>query len=326
MAQRTFEKFIVGYFSTIGLIFLFGIGLNLIVSLFITPSASANQITSLSLLTSNISRFLPILYLFFLYKIWSNTRLVIAIGLSVYISLIPLGILFAFTFPVWIIFGLLCLVYAYATGLMKKTETTQIQSEITPAVNQPRRSIQRKIIFTVGFLFVLIGLFYFAFYGFRFPPCEYTDEIVTTPPELIGATILLEKDQYVGRGREKRVCDPLLKEIENQIIDSESINNLTIGKRYFEGRGLTVEILRRGKQFHVEKVIAATKHGLSTIDSGPGPIYYLILRDEDGVVYKIATVFLGFDTKESYLGVYKGNVRVTELSSSYFRSFYGRNY
>ncbi len=73
-------------------------------------------------------------------------------------------------------------------------------------------------------------------------------------------------------------------------------------------------------------MVAKTKHGITTVDSGPGPIYYVILRDDQGDVYKVATVDLGFDASESFMSIYKENMKVGDLSSGYFRKFYRERY
>lgn len=322
MASRNLEKFLVGYFSTIGFYFLFGVSFKFIIAFLISPSSGPGYIAIMGTASTVLSRLVPLLYLLFLYNLWNNSKLVIAVGVAVAVSLFPFGVLFAFTFPIWIVFGVLCLVYGYITGLMKGASTVSVQNLNLAQTDKPKSSLRRKILFLAGSALVLAALFYFAIYGLRFPPCVYTNEITTTPPELVGTTVVLEKDQYIGRGLEKGQCGPLLRGIDNHIIDSEPINNLTIGRKYFESRGLTVGILSKGKRFRLERIVAQTKHGLSTIDSGPGPIYYLILSDDEGVLYEIATTFLGYDSAESFLAIYKSDVRIVELTNRYFYNFY----
>ena len=62
-----------------------------------------------------------------------------------------------------------------------------------------------------------------------------------------------------------------------------------------------MESLKKGALFHITDVVAVTKHGITTIDSGSGPIYYLILKDQNNILYHIATVSLGLNKKDLFL-------------------------
>ena len=146
--------------------------------------------------------------------------------------------------------------------------------------------------------------------------CPYTEESVAVPDFLKTATLVLEKDAYVAKGIDLESCSRgssrvrVLKDIAYQIVDSAAISNGTIGKKYYEQQGLTVDPLKSGKKFTIEQIIAQTKHGITTIDSGPGPIFYFILRDERGALYKVATVSLGMNRGEPYLAYYNNGKRV----------------
>jgi len=84
-------KFLVGYFSTVGLIMIPVLG-----------------------------KLLALFYLFFLWQRWNNTKLVVSIGISVFLSILIFGILFAFLFPVWIAIGIIFISYGFAIGIFKK--------------------------------------------------------------------------------------------------------------------------------------------------------------------------------------------------------------
>ncbi len=176
----------------------------------------------------------------------------------------------------------------------------------------------------MGTFFILALFFYFITYGFTFPPCPYTETVAETPPELVGATVQLDKDQWVGMGMRKGACGKFIKSIENHIINNESINNITVGKKYFEGRGLTVEVLARGEMFKVEKVVAKRNHSLlSRIFEGSSTIYYLILRDANGELYEVATVFLGgTNPGDEFMSVFDKDDNKIVLSHGYFSDFY----
>jgi len=54
------------------------------------------------------------------------------------------------------------------------------------------------------------------------------------------------------------------------------------------------------------KLIAVTKHGITTIDSGPGPIHHLIFKDSEGGLYQVATVSLGLNKGDEFLKAVSG--------------------
>lgn len=263
--------------------------------------------------------YLPVTYL-----LWRRIKPAALMTFGAMMSFYALAIMFVFTFPIWVIFGPICLVYAFLTGLFKKqVQASDLKNNISiPPVSGDRQNrIPKKIKPLIGLavLFVVFyGIYYGAYYGFRFPPCVYTDEEASIPEDLQNADILLEENVYLARGNDPDNCSPMLKSIKNEIVDTETIGNITVGEKYFTERGLTVEPLTSGKTFKLIKIVAVTKHGLSTIDSGSGPLYYLVLKDEQGIIYQIHTASLGSDEDEAFLSFSNNGVRQGMLSWEYF--------
>lgn len=140
------------------------------------------------------------------------------------------------------------------------------------------------------------------YYGSLTRNCIYTEKKLPVPEQLTKGMIVVAKDAYLAVGHDsKYACLKYFGSLDRKIVGPASINNLTIGKRYFTNKGLTVESLKKGALFHVTDVVAVTKHGITTIDSGSGPIYYLILKDQNNISYHIATVSLGFNKKDLFL-------------------------
>jgi len=159
---------------------------------------------------------------------------------------------------------------------------------------------------TIIVLLIVIGALYlggrYVYYGPLMRNCIYTENRLPVPEQLTKGEILVAKDAYLAIGIDKEyACLKNFGSIDREIVGADSINNLTIGRHYFTDRGLTVESLKKGASFRVVDVVAVTKHGLSTIDSGPGPIYYLILKDQNNISYQIATVSLGLNKDDLFL-------------------------
>jgi len=142
----------------------------------------------------------------------------------------------------------------------------------------------------------------YVYYGSLTRNCIYTENSLPVPEQLIRGEIVVARDAYLAIGHDRgHACLKSFGSIGREIVEPETINNITVGRKYFTSRGLAVESLKKGKTFRVVDVIAVTKHGLSTFDSGPGPIYYLILKDQNNLLYQIATVSLGLNKGDQFL-------------------------
>lgn len=153
---------------------------------------------------------------------------------------------------------------------------------------------------------IAVSVLYFGihliYYGSLTRNCAYTENILPVPEQLTQGEIVVAKDAYLAIGHDKEyVCLKSFEDIDREIVGAESINNVTIGRHYFTDRGLVVDSLKKGASFHVVGVVAVTKHGIKTIDSGTGPIYFLVIKDKENILYKIATVGLGFNKDDLFL-------------------------
>lgn len=160
-------------------------------------------------------------------------------------------------------------------------------------------------IFTL--FFVLVALFAvgrYALYGSVTRNCVYTEETLPVPEPLIELEVVVVNRAYLAVGSNKDfTCLKKLGSIDREVVSAEIINNVTIGRRYFTVKGMQVESLNKGARFKVVDVVAVTKHGITTIDSGPGPIYFLILKDKNETLYRVATASLGQSKEDLFLAL-----------------------
>lgn len=125
-----------------------------------------------------------------------------------------------------------------------------------------------------------------------FRSCVYTEESFAIPEELRSAEIVFTKDtrQAIGKSYDYG-CLAYIGKIEREIVPPDKINEETINLMY-EHRGLRLEAIpARSHTYHIKKIFAVTKHGITTVDSGPGPDTILVLSDEGGQLYDFAAVF-----------------------------------
>ncbi len=134
--------------------------------------------------------------------------------------------------------------------------------------------------------------------------CVYSERNLPAPTDLANREFVVANGAYVavGRGGDYS-CLEKLGSIERQIVGPDAIENYSIGRKYFTSQGLKVETLKKGMTFRLTGVIAASKHGISTIDSGSGPIYFLILKDRNDTLYRIPTVGLGINRSDLFMSL-----------------------
>lgn len=167
-------------------------------------------------------------------------------------------------------------------------------------------------------LFIAFILYFgmrYAYYGSITGDCIYTEKRLPVPNQLTEGIIKVAKGAYIAVGQDPEyTCLDNLGNIDRKIVGPESISNITIGKDYFINKGLTVEPLKKGTSFNLIDIIAVSKHGITTVDSGPEPIYYLILKDSNNVLYNIATVSLGLNKGDLFLA-FVDSTETTDSSS-----------
>jgi hypothetical protein len=159
-------------------------------------------------------------------------------------------------------------------------------------------------------------------YNYKFNRCIYTEEILIIPDELVRVELNLENNTYMVKGDSSNHCTKILKGVSRELISNIQLKNnyINLGNHY--NKGIITEPISMGKSFKLEKIIAETKHGFSTIDSGNGPLYYLILKDEQGLEYKLIYTNLG---KDGVFLTYNYNNQKKYLGSLYINHLYGNN-
>lgn len=159
----------------------------------------------------------------------------------------------------------------------------------------------------------------FIYYGSIFRSCVYTERASLPDGELVGGKIVLFKNAFLAVGKDPEYgCLPGLGTVNLELIGPEIISNVTVGKAYFERQGRAVSSINAGsKEFQVKKIFAVRKHGITTVDSGSGPLTVLLLRDSQGTEYKVATVLTGLNADNRFLKLVT-TTSETILSPSYF--------
>lgn len=139
----------------------------------------------------------------------------------------------------------------------------------------------------------------YCYYGSLLSSCVYTEENQAVLPQLTNAKIRLIRPAAILRGTDKEYqCLAEMGAITNKLVEAKH----AIHYRYQIENMLTETVdTSSNLEFELVKMIAVKKHGIKTMDSGSGPIRHLILKDQNGVFYEVATVSLGLNAGDEYL-------------------------
>jgi len=150
-----------------------------------------------------------------------------------------------------------------------------------------------------AFLLIVGGTVFQA--GCGIAGCAYTEEILPAPKALAEAKIIVSSKAYLAKGPSDYSCLSDFGRIKQEIVGPATIGNITIGEKYYTRTGRTVEALASGTEFRVAGVAKVKKHGVTAMDSGSGPFYFLILKDKNGLEYQISTVATGINDSDRFL-------------------------
>lgn len=163
---------------------------------------------------------------------------------------------------------------------------------------------KKTIILVVILLFLALCL-RTCYYGSPFRSCIYTEKEIPLSTKIKKSKILFARPAVIvsNGDDESFTCLSEMGLVSNQIVE----------QRY-------AYIYKKGQQRTITpadniilepiRLISVTKHGITTIDSGSGPILYLILKDPSGAFYQIATVGLGMNKGDEFLKAVLGSEEV----------------
>lgn len=135
-----------------------------------------------------------------------------------------------------------------------------------------------------------------CYYGSTFRSCIYTEQELPMAEKLKKSKIFFTKSAVIisNGSQEDFSCLLLMGSIPNKIIERRYAYIYKEGQQRIVNPSDDLEM-------EIIKIVAVTKHGITTIDSGSGPLTYLILRDKSGVSYKVPTVGLGINDGDEFL-------------------------
>lgn len=162
--------------------------------------------------------------------------------------------------------------------------------------------IKNKMKKTIIIITVLSGLALFigwhlVWFGSLTRNCIYTEEKIPVPILLSDGKLITTQKSFevIGLESPDMSCSLIYSSIARELISTEN-------SELYEGlKSVTVKEISAGKVFRVVDAFTQTKHGISTIDSGPGPIELLILEDEQGVQYFIPPGGFGVNPEGRFL-------------------------
>jgi len=176
-----------------------------------------------------------------------------------------------------------------------------------------RIKIQNKIIIILLVIIIVVPLagffmFFHVFnYGFQIDSCEYKEKILPIPNELNGAKIVFGKNYSLYPQEKYGKCVPISNSVTFWISDA----------------GGTKDHIVEGTQMSLKYIIAQTKYGVGTIDSGGGPWFDFILSDEKGNLYSLSSVYFLNDAYQS-INIKKNGEKINPLTEFQLEALYSK--
>lgn len=173
-----------------------------------------------------------------------------------------------------------------------------------------RSKIVRRVLLVIVGLVAMKACSNLVLNGSILRNCPYTETVVQIPASFANGEIQLGYDVAIGKGFESAYsCLPMMGKIPQHIMGAED-------SKWEHELKFAIADTESDIRLKPEKIIVVTKHGLSTIDSGSGPIVYLILKDKEGQFFSIADVDMGIRESESILTFIVGKEKQRLVMSS----------
>ncbi|HTL39543.1 MAG TPA: hypothetical protein VL306_01905 [Methylomirabilota bacterium] len=122
-----------------------------------------------------------------------------------------------------------------------------------------------KFFTTIKIIILILALgslgFYYSYYGFTFPPCEYREEFVQLPENLKNTEFVFSTP--VSYGESQNYCSETYQQIKNQVLNP------------IESK----PTIPAGTKFTIEKVFWLRNFGISGIDRDQPKVF--IIKDEN---------------------------------------------
>lgn len=155
------------------------------------------------------------------------------------------------------------------------------------------------IVAVISFLIIFFLGRNYVQYGSLLATCRYNEKVIPVPSTLREGVIQTTMTSYIVLGEDKDyTCPSIIRSATNEIISTQIMDDVSIGKGYYESLGRKVVPFSPDKKLHVTGIseITILKGATSGTHSD-----YLILTDEQGLVYKIATKNLGSNKNNLFL-------------------------
>jgi hypothetical protein len=162
------------------------------------------------------------------------------------------------------------------------------------------------LVLGLGALCAWIGL-RFIYFGSIVRNCIYTEQTVSMKPSVATARVIfVGPAAIVSEVYAPYKCLPGFVSVENQIMQSKYKIRYDNGN-VIDLKKITYVDEKSKIELRPVRLVAVNKHGITTIDSGGGPLIHLILKDSHGVHYQVPMVYLGINKGEEFLEMQKSD-------------------
>jgi hypothetical protein len=164
-------------------------------------------------------------------------------------------------------------------------------------VEKPNRRFQ----ILIGLVIALFayGTVRWFYYGSLTRSCIYTEEVKSLQGKYTDHEVLVTQAvSVIDEAPLEYQCLSILSSIKKQFRPTQFPLRNDDGSPMDPSK---VSHFDRSMKLKLVQLISVKKHGITTMDSGSGPIHTLILSDSNGTLYQVPHVFLGLNSGEEFL-------------------------
>ena len=115
------------------------------------------------------------------------------------------------------------------------------------------------IIAIISFLIIFFLGRNYVHYGSLLPSCRYTEKVIPVPQALSEGIIQTTMTSYIALGEDKEyTCPSIIRSATNEIVSTQIMDDVSIGKGYYESRGRKVVPFSPDKKLHVTGISEIT--------------------------------------------------------------------
>lgn len=174
---------------------------------------------------------------------------------------------------------------------------------------------KKKIITAIIAIIIIFCFYRIINYGSITRTCNYTVQDINLPLELSTKYIKTTQTSASVTNYDSFAC------LGGVFAEGNTITENRYTYIFEHNPNTVISNIPEGSEFNIIGIKEVTKHGISTIDSGPGPSYFLILKDDLDKIYFLCTSCLGINDSDRFMALVDTDGKETIIGPDNFYDY-----